>query len=97
MEAGEWGVTRWCTTHAHKGMDNEGLAADYEYVCFGKVYKFDEGKQEIACVQSISSYSPLTRLQHSLHLIRWFVAGNYWPCTLLERYKRWRGCLSAYT
>ncbi|EOR03519.1 hypothetical protein E3P92_03799 [Wallemia ichthyophaga] len=30
------------------GMDNQGLAADYEYVCFGKVYKFDEGKQEIA-------------------------------------------------
>ncbi|TIA90659.1 hypothetical protein E3P99_01464 [Wallemia hederae] len=30
------------------GMDSEGLAADYEYVCFGKVYKFDEGKQEIA-------------------------------------------------
>ncbi|EIM20030.1 RNA polymerase [Wallemia mellicola CBS 633.66] len=30
------------------GMGNEGLAADYEYVCFGKVYKFDEGKQEIA-------------------------------------------------
>ena len=31
-------------------MDSEGLAADYEYVCFGKVYKFDEGKQEIAWV-----------------------------------------------
>lgn len=46
---------REAANHAHsyllsQGMDNQGLAADYEYVCFGKVYKFDEGKQEIACV-----------------------------------------------
>ena len=32
------------------GMQNQGLAEDYEYVCFGKIYKFDEEKQEVAYV-----------------------------------------------
>lgn len=39
------------------GKGRKGLEEDYEYVMYGKVYKFDSGSNEIVCVSNSLCFS----------------------------------------
>ena len=60
------------------GKGRRGLEEDYEYVMYGKVYRFDAGNAETVCVCPLNRfYGANSSGQHRIHLIRGTINVTY--------------------